>query len=65
MMAAEQLRCRLVQQDGIALQLRQQLRFGQTTDGYDPDDVRAMGIDAFSFKRHNVRWRPSLLPMVG
>jgi hypothetical protein len=24
-----------------------------------------MGIDAFSFKRHNVRWRPSLLPMVG
>ncbi len=48
----ESLLCHLVQQDGVALQLRQQLPFGQTTNGYNTDDHRAMGIDVFSFKRH-------------
>ena len=52
MRAGESLLCRLVQQDGVALQLRQQLLLGQTTDGHDSDDCRAMGIDVFRFKRH-------------
>ena len=41
-----------VQQDGVALPLRQQRPFAQPTDGDDSDDRRATGIDAFSFTRH-------------
>jgi len=52
MRAGESLLCRCVQQDGVALPLRQQHPFRQTADGHDADDCRAMGIDAFRFKRH-------------
>jgi len=52
MRAGEYLLCRCVQQDGVALPLRQQHPCGQTTAGHDADDGRAMGIDAFRFKRH-------------
>lgn len=52
MRAGKSLLCRRVQQDGVVLLLRQQRPLGQTPDGHDSDDLRAMGIDAFRFKRH-------------